>query len=128
LSKSKKKTEEKNGGAAVVPDVLKQAAMARLQDEEGQMRLPVLFACLVPQYDGTKLLRPAGKISISVEGVYWRVQLDLPYERLTCRMFGPSLATVLEDINAYLGGGKAVFGPMFEKNKKPLPRLDAVVE
>lgn len=99
-----------------------------MQDEEGQMSLPVLFECLLPQYDGSALTRPGGKISIAVEGVYWRVQLDLPYERLTCRMFGASLATVMADMNAYLGTGKAVFAPMFDRQKKKLPRLDEVVE
>lgn len=92
------------------------------------MALPVLWECLVPQYAGSAIVRPAGKLSISVEGVYWRVQLDLPYERLTCRMYSASLASALSDLNSYLGTGKAVFGPMFEKNKKPLPRLDKVIE
>jgi len=128
MSKSKKKKAEEPSALAKVPDILKNAAVARLQDEEGQMTLPVLFECLVPQYDGSTLLRPAGKLSISVEGVYWRLQLDMPYERLTCRMYGASLASALGDLNAYLGTGKAVFGPMFEKNKKPLPRLDAPIE
>lgn len=128
MSKPKKKKDAADGPVAKVPDILKDAAVARLQDEEGQMTLPVLFECLVPQYEAGKLLRPAGKLSITVEGVYWRVQLDLPYERLTCRMYGASLASVLSDFNGHLGSGKAVFGPMFEKNKKPLPRLDAAIE
>jgi len=128
MSKDKKKPKTESTAAAKVPDILRDAAVARLHDEEAQMALPVLFECLMPQYEGTKLLRPAGKLSITPEGVYWRVQLDLPYERLTCRMYGPSLASCLSDLNAYLGSGKAVFGPMFEKNKKPLPRLDAPIE
>lgn len=127
MSKPKKPKEEKKS-QAIVPDVLKNAVLARLQDEEGQMTLPVLYECLIPQHEGSALTRPGGKLSISVEGVYWRVQLDLPYERLTCRMFGASLATVLSDLNAYLGTGKAVFAPMFDRNKKRLPRLDDPIE
>lgn len=128
MSKDKKKPAVNSDQAAKVPDVLKNAVLARLQDEEGQMTLPVLFECLIPQYEAGKLVRPAGKLSMTVEGTYWRVQLDLPYERLTCRMFGASLASALSDMNAYLGSGKAVFGPMYEKSKKPLPRLDAQIQ
>jgi hypothetical protein len=124
----KRKEKEKEVQKAIVPDVLKDAAMARLHDEEGQLTIPVLWECLVPQFEGSTVTRPAGKLSITVEGAYWRVQLDLPYERLTCRMFVASLATALGDMNAYLGSGKAVFSPMYERNKKPLPRLDAPVE
>lgn len=125
---SKKKKDEPKKAGAVVPDVLKNAVLARLADEEGQMVLPVLFECLVPQYDGGTLTRPGGKLSMTVEGVYWRIQLDLPYERLTCRMFGTSLASALADLNAYLGTGKAVFAPMFDRNKKKLPTLADVIE
>jgi hypothetical protein len=125
---SKKKPPDPKKPGAIVPDVLRNAVLARLADEEGQMTLPVLFSCLVPQYDGMTLLRPAGKLSITVEGCYWRLQLDMPYERLTCRMFGASLSTALSDMNAYLGTGTAVMAPMFERSKKPLPRLDAPIE
>jgi hypothetical protein len=125
---SKKKKELPTESSARVPDVLKNAVLAHLQDEEGQLTLPVLFECLTPQFEGAKLTRPGGKLSISVEGVYWRVQLDLPYERLTCRMYSASLASVLSDLNAYLGSGKAIFSPMYERNKKPLPRLDKPIE
>lgn len=128
MSKPKKKPDAKNGATAVVPTILQNLALARLSDEEGQMTLPVLYECLVPQYDGAALLRPAGKLSITVEGVYWRVQLDLPYERLTCRMYGVSLASALSDMNKLLGSGTAVFGPMFDRNKKKLPRLDDAIE
>lgn len=92
------------------------------------MTLPVLYECLAPQYDGPALTRPAGKVTITVEGVYWRVQIDLPYERLTCRLFGASLATALSDLNCYLGSGKAIFAPMFDRVKKKLPRLDEPIE
>lgn len=125
---SKKKKEAVPAAQAIVPDVLKNAVLARLHDEEGQMVLPVLFECLIPQYDGNALTRPGGKLSVSVEGAYWRLQLDMPYERLTVRMFSASLSSALSDLNAYLGSGKAVFAPMFERNKKPLPRLDKPVE
>ena len=128
MSKPKKTKAEEPAHAAKVPGVLQSAVLARLQDEEGQMVLPVLFECLTPQYDAGKLIRPAGKLSISVEGAYWRVQLDLPYERLTCRLFCASLSSCLSDLNGYLGSGKAVFGPMYEKSKKPLPRLDAQLQ
>ena len=127
MSKTKKPKSE-NKTQAVVPDVLKNAVLARLHDEEGMLTLPVLYECLVPQHEGAALTRPAGKLTITVEGVYWRVQLDLPYERLTCRMFCGSLASALSDLNAYLGTGKAVFAPMYDRNKKKLPRLDEVVE
>lgn len=92
------------------------------------MTLPVLFACLIPQYEGSALIRPAGKLTLTVEGVYWRVQVDFPYERLTVRMFGASLSTALSDMNAYLGTGKAVFAPMYDRQKKKLPRLDDPVQ
>jgi len=128
MSKSKKPAVAKDTPVAKVPGILQNAVMARLQDEAGQMTLPVLFECLVPQYDGATLVRPAGKLTITVEGAYWRIQLDLPFERLTCRMFVASLPGALADLNAYLGSGNAVFGPMFERNKKALPRLDAPLQ
>jgi hypothetical protein len=125
---SKKRAKEEPANGAIVPEVLKHAVLARLQDEEGQMTVPVLFECLTPQYAGQALTRPGGKLTISVEGVYWRVQLDLPYERLTVRMYCHSLSSVMSDLNAYLGSGTAVFSPMFERNKKALPRLDKPIE
>jgi len=128
MSKDKKKEKPKTTATAKVPAILQTVAVARMVDEETAMALPTLYECLLPQYEGSTLLRPAGKLSLSVEGVYWRVQLDLPYERLTCRMYCQSLASALSDLNRYLASGQAVFSPMYEKSKKPLPRLDAVVE
>ncbi len=125
---SKKKKEPENKPVAIVPDVLKNAVLARMTDEEAQIALPVLYGCMVPQYDGQTLTRPAAKLSITVEGVYWRVQLDLPYERLTVRMFAASLCTLLQDLNSHLPTKECVFAPMFERNKKPLPRLDKPIE
>ena len=127
MSKAKKKPDVA-APVAIVPDVLKNAVLARMADEEAQMALPVLYGCLVPQYDGSTLIRPAGKLSITVEGVYWRVQLDMPYERLTVRMFAGSLVTLLQDLNKHLPSKECVFAPMFERNKKPLPRLDKPIE
>ena len=127
MSKSKKPSPKKDDPKAVIPDVLKNAVLARLTDEEGSMTLPVLYECLVPQYEGPILTRPGGKLSITVEGVYWRIQLDLPYERLTARIYCASLASVLSDLNAYLGG-KPIFAPMYDRAKKKLPRLDDPIE
>jgi hypothetical protein len=123
MSKSKAKTKP-----VPIPSVLKDAALARLDDEVGRMTLPVLYECVVPTYDGTKLTRPAGKITITVEGAHWRVQLDLPYECLTCRLASSSLAECLSDLNAYLASGKAIFSPGWSRSKKALPTLDAAVE
>ena len=123
MSKSKPKPKP-----VPIPSILRDAALARLDDEVGRMTLPVLYECLVPTYEATKLLRPAGKLSITVEGAHWRVTLDLPYESLTCRLACSSLAEALSEMNAYLASGKAVFSPGWSKSKRALPTLDATVE
>lgn len=128
MSKSKKSQKETPKPVAVVPDVLKNATQARLRDERLEAAFPTLHACLMPQYEGPTLLRPPGKITFAVEGVYWRITLDLPYERLTCRILVETLTEGLQSLETYLASGRAVFTPAYDRNKKKLPTLDAAIE
>jgi hypothetical protein len=125
MSKDKKKP---SSAKVVIPSVLRDAAMARLDDEEGRMTLPVLYECIAPTYEGPTLLRPPGKITIAVEGAHWIVKVDFPFEGQSTRLACPSLASCLSELNSYLGSGKAVFTPIWNKSKKPLPKLDDCIQ
>lgn len=123
MSKSKKPKS-----VPFIPDVLKDAILARIDDDEGKMALPVLYECLIPRYEGIELKRQAGKLTIQVEGAHWRITLDCPGERITTRIACPSLVTCLQELNEKLGNGGVVWSPGYERNKKALPTVDALIQ
>ena len=121
LSKAKKP-------AISVSKFLKDAVNARLDDAAATMSLPVLMECMMPVYEGSKLIRAPGKLTIYPEGAHWRVKLDCPTEVLTMSMATDSLVGVLEALEAHLGSGKAIWSPGWKKSKNKVPTVDDVIQ
>lgn len=111
-----------------VPEILRDAILARIDDQEGAMALPVLYGCLVPVYEGNDLKRQPGKLTIVVEGAHWRITLDCPGEKITTRIACPSLVTCLQELNEKLSSGHVVWSPAYERNKKALPTVDSIIQ
>ena len=126
MSKSKK--PKTDAPKVHVPAFLKDAALARLDDQKALAELPTLCECLLPVYEGTTLIRQAGRISISVEGAHWKVSLDCPSERLATTFAAESLADCLASLEAALKAGHVVWRPGYNKSKKPLPTIDELIQ
>jgi len=107
---------------------LADAVAARLDDSSGRQAFPVLSECLTPVYVDKKLVRQAGKLTISAEGAHWRVRLDCPTEVLTTTMAATSLVDILEALEGQLASGRAVWSPGWSRNKNRLPTVDDVVQ
>jgi hypothetical protein len=127
MSKSKKPKKD-DGIGVQVPDVLKDAITARLDDAGARMKYPLLTSVLMPAYDDGALVYQAGKLTIQVEGAHWRLKLESPTARLQLILASSELISCLEDLEAYLGTGRANWQPGWEKNKKPLPKVDAQIK
>jgi len=125
---SKKKPNGKPHSSVYVPDILKDAIAARLDDPEAEMALPSLFPCMMPQYDASTMTRQAGKITIQAEGAHWRVQLDLPTEVLTGRIAASSLVTALQELNLAIHEKRIAWSPGWQRQKKKLPTVDELIQ
>jgi hypothetical protein len=129
MSMSKSKKPKKDEGTGVqVPDVLKDAILARIDDAGARMKYPLLTSILMPAYEEGALVYQAGKLTVQVEGAHWRVKLESPTARLQLVMASGSLLDILEELESYLGSGRAQWMPGWEKNRKPLPKVDAQVK
>lgn len=121
MSKKKAKNEVKALG------FLKDAINARLDDALARETCPTLLECLLPVYEGSKLVRAPGKLSITPEGAHWKVTLQCPTERVQCVYITnqlPSLMAMLEEWLRMTGG---LWSPMWERNKK-LPTVDDAIQ
>jgi len=92
------------------------------------LALPVLYECLIPVYEAGELKRQGGKLTIQVEGAHWRLTLDCPGEKITCRIACDSLAACLGQLNERLGNRLVTWAPSYERNKKALPTVDALIQ
>jgi hypothetical protein len=111
----------------MVTSFLRDAAGARLDDVQAAVKYPRLSECMMPIFDGSKLARSAGKLTITVEGAHWRVRLDCPTEVLVCSLAAASLVDVLAVFEEYLDSGQVVWSPGWKRNKEPLPTIDDVI-
>lgn len=126
-AKGKKTSEPKNVKPSIpIPDFLKDAIGARLDDPEAREALPTLYEALVPKYDGSAQQTLPGKLSITVVGASWLVKLDMPTYVLQASVACASLLECLRAMDTYLSTGGALM-PGFAKNKKRLPTIDDVI-
>jgi hypothetical protein len=121
MAKTKKKT-------VTVSSFLRDAANARLDDAAASMKYPTLMECLLPVYEGSTLIRQAGKLSIQPEGAHWRLKLDCPTEILSMTLALPSLVECLEAVEGHLNSGNAIWSPGWKKNKVKLPTIDDIIQ
>jgi len=111
-----------------ISSFLRDAANARLDDSAASLKYPTLMECLLPVYEGSTLVRQAGKLTIAPEGAHWRVKLDCPTEILTLSMASPSLVEILEALEGHLNSGNAIWSPGWKKHKGKLPTIDDVIQ
>lgn len=112
----------------MVSKFLRDAVNARLDDPASGLKVPTLLECLLPVYEGNKLVRAAGKLSIAPEGAHWRVKLDCPTEIISTSMAVASLVDIFDELEAYLASGKAVWSPGWKKNGRQLPTVDDLLQ
>lgn len=114
--------------AVYVSKFLKDAVLARLDDPAAAMKWATLMECLMPVYEANKLIRQAGKLTISPEGAHWRVKLDCPTEVLTLSLPCESLVDCFDVLDAHLASGSAKWSPGWKKSKQHLPTVDDVIQ
>jgi hypothetical protein len=113
--------------AVMVSKFLRDAVNARLDDPAAGIKLPTLLECLLPVYEGNKLVRAQGKLTIVPEGAHWRVKLDCPTEIISTSMAVDSLVDMFEQFEAHLASGKAVWSPGWKKSGRQLPTVDDLI-
>lgn len=114
--------------AIFVSKFLKDAVNARLDDAAATLALPTLMECMMPVYEGSKLIRAPGKLTMYPEGAHWRIKLDCPTEVLTTSFATDSLVGVMEAMEAHLASGNAVWAPGWKKSKNHVPTVDDVIQ
>lgn len=123
MSKSKKEKPK-----PFVPEFLRDAVNARMDDQEAMLALPQLLDALLPVYEGSALIRQAGKLTIKPEGAHWIVQVDCPTEVLVGRIVCSTLGECLSSLNAAIGNRTVVWSPGWSKSKKALPTVDELIK
>lgn len=106
---------------------LKDAINARLDDAMARESTPTLLECLLPVYEGTKLVRAAGKLTITPEGAHWKVTLQCPTERIQCVFVTNQLPSIMMIMEEWLRSTGGLWSPMWERNKK-LPTVDDAIQ
>jgi hypothetical protein len=128
MSKSKKNGTnlESRKPSIPIPDFLRDAIGARLDDPTGREAFPTLYEALAPKYEGATQLTLPGKLTVTVVGASWIAKLDLPTYVLQAQIACASLHDVFPGMEAHLrsGGG---FSPGYAKNKKRLPTIDELI-
>jgi len=114
--------------AVHVAKTLRDAVAAKLDDPAGSSALPVLSDCLLPVYDGLLWKRQGGKLSISVEGAHWKVNLQCPTEGLQTTFVCETLVGLLDALETFLASGQAVWTPGWKKSRGRLPTVDDVIQ
>lgn len=111
-----------------IPDFLRDAVLARLDDPKTAELWPSLWACLNPVFEGATLRRQAGKITIKIIGPNIIVTVTNPTEILDIDIVVTSLTTAFEEVDAALKSGNFHVKPAWQKNKKKPPTiLDEVI-
>jgi hypothetical protein len=113
--------------AVSVSKFLKDAVNARLHDEAGMMKYPIIMECMLPVFEGSKLIRAPGKLTLQPEGAHWRVKLDCPTEVLSLTFAAQSLADCFDDLERHLASGSAIWSPGWKKNGRQLPTIDDII-
>jgi len=110
-----------------VPEFLRDAAAARLDDPDTRDKWPHLYDVLVPRFEGVTQTYSGARLSISVEGASWRVSLDIKTALLAASFHSVSLTTVFDTLEEALKEEQLFWGPSWEKRKKKLKTVDDVI-
>jgi len=92
-------------------------------DEKDLKRWPNLMACLTPRWEGNRLKRKEGRLTITPSGGCFLVTLGIPTEGLMCSLEVNSLADCLDALEKLLRSGKANWRADWESRKK-VAKLD----
>ncbi|MFZ1006817.1 MAG: hypothetical protein WAN65_08275 [Candidatus Sulfotelmatobacter sp.] len=111
-----------------VAPILQDRIKVQLSDEMGKDKYPNLYAHIDPIYDGLTIRRQAGRLSIMVDGSYYRVTLSCPTEKIQTIFILESLVDLLENVEKSLAEGKQVYSPVFDRSKKSKPTLDDLIQ
>jgi len=110
-----------------VPEFLRDAVTARLDDPDTRSRWPRLYDVMVPKFEGTKQTWGGGRLSVRCEGASWIVSIEVAQAQLSSTMHCVSLTTAFDVIERCLEEDTLFWGPSWQKRKKKLPTLDEVV-
>jgi hypothetical protein len=98
-----------------------------LEDPEALALYPNVCDVLLPKWKAGAQTRQRGKVTIVPLGAAYRVTVDCPTEVLETSVMLATLIDVLGQLEAFLASGKAVWTPGYQKHRKALPTVDAVV-
>ena len=98
-----------------------------LKDPDAAAQYPNVCDVLFPRWKDGKQTRQRGKVTIAPLGAAYRVTVDCPTEVLETSVMLPTLCDLFGQLEAFLASGKAIWVPGYQKNRKALPTVDAVI-
>lgn len=93
------------------------------QDDDLKMKYPTIWELLMPTYTGTRCTRETGRLSIKVDGSYYRVTVEAPTERVQTSILLSGLMTLFDDLEKALRDPATSWTPCWEVVKKNKPRV-----
>lgn len=108
-------------------DILRSLSIAQPTDPGGQEHFPVLCKLLYPIYRGTTCTRQAGRLTVAVQGTYYRVTLECPTERLMTSFNAATVDALFDQIERHVTSGKCEWEPNWDSKKKSRPVIEDVL-
>lgn len=112
---------KKNGQLVERADVLKNLRTLTPADEASLEQYPTLIDLLSPRFKDGKCTRQGSRLSLKVEGAFFRLTIDCPTEGLMCTFVVGSLFNVLADFERHVRGPEACWTPNYDSQKKARP-------
>ena len=119
----KRSKGESNGMGDVIPEFLRDAVLARLDDPASREKWPNLMKCVEPVFEGATLRRQAGRITIKVSGPNLLMTVSNPSEIIDIDIVVTSLTTAFDEMEQALSTGNFHTKPSWQKNKKKPPTI-----
>jgi hypothetical protein len=102
----------------VVPLPLQGLTTLLPQDDASSTRWPNVWACLMPHWSEGKCTRQSGGIRVKLVGSWFVCTLSCPTEGLECDLTTATLVDLLDQLEAILSNGTAVWRPDWSTMKK----------
>lgn len=102
-------------------DVLKNLRTLTPADNDTVEGYPTLLDLLSPRFRDGRCTRQGSRLSLKVEGAFFRMSIDCPTEGVMCSMVVGSLYNILNDFERHVAGADACWVPNFDAQKKARP-------
>jgi len=87
-------------------------------DDEAKRLWPNVWACMMPHWSEGKCTRQSGGIRVKIVGSWFVVTLSCPTEGLEADLTTETLLNLLDQLEALLASGRAVWKPDWASTKR----------